>query len=213
MTVCWFICGIGKVELRGSQPMSIIEDPTHVSMQKSNPHPEFLFLSTDSRRGTKMGPGRGGLIKNPNKALQPLVAKGRAWAHAFHRPSHQGALTNIPGASACPWLHYPFRREQEVQQGSPMLPDNISKLTTRAPPQHTPPTPDPLMRDGIHAINHLPMGPTGSTYCGQMPAPGSQATLVWNLEQRLIKTQQRGMGFLAPPPEQREPRLVPEVKV
>lgn len=78
-----------------------------------------------------MGPGRGGLIKNPNKALQPLVARGRAWAQAFHRPSHQGALTNILGASACPWLHYLFRKEQE---GSPMLPDNIAKLPTPAPP-------------------------------------------------------------------------------
>lgn len=83
---------------------------THVFMQKSTP--SFLFLSTNSRRGTKMGPGRGGLIKNPNKALQPLVARGKAWAQAFHRPSHQGALTNISVASACPWLHYPFRRDR-----------------------------------------------------------------------------------------------------
>lgn len=93
-------------------------------MQKSIP--SFLFLNTNSRRGTEMGPGRGGLIKNPNKALQPLVARGKVWAQAFHRPSHQGALTNISGASACPWLHYPFRRDKRSIQAPQCCPAILS---------------------------------------------------------------------------------------
>lgn len=63
------------------------------------------------------------------------------------------------------------------------------------PSTHTLPLLDPLQRNGFDSISHLPVGPSRSTYYGQMPTPGSQATLVWNLEQRLIKEQQRGSGM------------------
>lgn len=80
---------------------------------------EFLFLSRGGRMGTGMRAGRGGLIKNPNKTLQPLVARARSWAQAFLRPAHRGALTNIPGASACPWLHYDAEGAERSSGGAP----------------------------------------------------------------------------------------------
>lgn len=77
--------------------------------------------------------------------------------------------------------------------GSSVLPDNIAEPCTPAPPHRTYPTPipDPLLRNGLDSISHLPVGPSGPTYYGQLPAPGSQAALAWNLEQRFIKEQQR----------------------
>lgn len=90
-----------------------------------------------------------------------------------------------------------------------MLLDNIAELPTPAPSQHMdPPTPipNPLLRNGFDSISHLPVGLSGSTHYGQLPAPGNQAALVWNLEQRLIKEQQRGAGMRFCSPRATKPR-------
>lgn len=92
-----------------------------------------------------------------------------------------------------------------------MLPDNIAELPAPAPPQrtHPAPTPDPLLRNGFDSISHLPVGPSGSTYYGRTPAPGSQAAPAWNLEQGLIKEQLMWtkLGFCSPRALQTQGRL------
>lgn len=148
-------------------------------MQELLPSPSLYQKSPQNSSlswlGTGLRAGRGGLIKNPNKALQPLAARGRSWAPVFFKPTHQRG----PQIIFLKTLSAPgFIKDAEGLRGPTRLPSATRQYchaahTSPTPVLEPPPVTVPLLRNGPDSIIQLPVGLSGSTYYGQIPAPGS----------------------------------------